>query len=153
MCRDAHRPTTREHRSDDGSILVLTLLLTIVLAAIVLALATFATTGLMTSKVTTERTQSNSVAADGMTWLIEEFAKKQVDPLTCAGSPFAPPAGLVVGGAVTISCTPEAAIDGHPTVRLVADAVTDAGTDRTIEVVLQVPTAQRTTQVYSWSVS
>jgi hypothetical protein len=136
--------------TDRGSILILTLLLTIVLAAIVLALATYATTGLATSKVTTERTASNALATDGMTWMIEDFAKKNVDPTTCAGSPFTPPSGLIAGGAVTITCTTQPDIDGHPTVLLVADATTSAGTRRRIDVVLQVPTAQRTTQVHSW---
>lgn len=41
--------------SDCGTILVLTMTLTVVLAIVVLALATFVTTGLSTSRVTTER--------------------------------------------------------------------------------------------------
>lgn len=44
-------PATRDH----GAIIVLTMTLTVVLAIVVLALATFVTTGLSTSRVTTER--------------------------------------------------------------------------------------------------
>ncbi len=144
------------HQEDGGSILILTLLLTVVLAVIVLALATYAAAGLATSRVTTQRTESNAVATDGLTWAIEEFAKKTLVPENdahCAATPVAlsPPSGLLdAGSTVALTCTRQADIDDHPTVLLTADATLASGTNRTIEVVLQVPAAQRTTQVHSW---
>ena len=154
LTRTNHRSMRRTNDVDDeGSILILTLLLTIVLAAVVLALATYAATGLRTSKVTTERTESNTVAAAGVTWAIEEFAKKQLDPAADCDSTIGVPSGLLEPGeSVLITCTTQPQIDRHPTVRLEAVGTTAAGTDRTIDVVLQVPAAQHTTQVHSWVV-
>lgn len=153
-----HRAEPRHRDGDEGTILILTLLLTVVLAAIVLALATYAATGLSTSRVTTERTVSNAAATDGLTWAIEEFAKKQLVPENdahCDSTPVAlsVPAGMVESAAsLSLTCERQADIDNHPTVRLSAVATTAAGTDRTIDVVLQVPAAQHTTQVHSWVV-
>ena len=145
-------------RRDEGAILVLTLLLTIVLASIVLAIATYAATGLRTSKVTTERTESNAAARSALTWVIEEFAKKQLapdDPATCGTSPttIPLPAGLVDTGAVTVTCTTATASSrNNPQVLLESRATTAAGTARSIDVLLEVPAAQYTTQVNSWVV-
>ena len=151
---------TRHHAAqphdDEGTVLILTLLLTVVLAAIVLSLATYAAAGLATSRVTTHRTESNAVATDGLTWAIEEFSKKTLVPENdahCNSAPvtLSPPAGLLDGSStVSLTCTRQADIDNHPTVLLAADATLASGTNRTIEIVLQVPAGQRTTQVHSW---
>ncbi|MEQ8436298.1 MAG: hypothetical protein RIB65_02330 [Ilumatobacter fluminis] len=144
-----------DSRRDRGAVLVLTLLLTIVLAAIVLALATYAATGLRTSKVTAERTESNADASSAMTWAIEQFAKKQIKPedSTCDDPlvGFEPPSGFVVGSTVTLACERAPLSDGNnPQVVLRSVAETADGTSRSIEVLLEVPAAQYTTQVNSW---
>ena len=143
----------RTDRSDDGSVLILTLLLTVVLATMVLALATYAASGLTTSGVTTERTESNAAASSGLSYVIEELAKKQIAPDSDCDASIPIPAGLVSssGATVSVECTTQVEIDNHPTLLLTATAVTADGTTRVIEAIVQVPRDQYTVQVHSWS--
>lgn len=140
-------------RSDDGSVLILTLLLTVVLAAVVLALGTYAATGLTTSRVTTERTESNAAASSGLSYVIEELAKKQIAPESDCDGVIPVPAGVVssTGATVTIVCATQAEIDNHPTLLLTSTGITADGTERVIEAVVQVPRTQYSVQVHSWS--
>lgn len=154
--RDAVHDAPGDAARDDGTILVLTLLLTVVLAAIVMMLATYATTGLTTSRITTDRTESNAAATAGLTWAIEEFAKKQIvpeDPADCDSAPVTLPIPAGLADGVQVTCTTEAMSAGsNPQVRLEATAPTARGGTRTIEVLLEVPAQQYTTQVNSWVV-
>lgn len=153
----------RSTDNDNGTILVLTLILTVILAIVVIALATYATTGLATSQVTTNRTESNSVTSAGMSWYLEELQAKRAmarpeDSSFCDnGTPptpppiIAPPSVLPnIGASVAISCELIDEIGNHPTVRLTAVGLTAEGTQRSIEVIAQVPRSQYTIQIYSW---
>lgn len=138
--------------------LILSLVLVVILAVVVLAIASFGSTGLRTSRVTTERTASNSVASAGVNWFIEELAAKRVaptDPMWCGdpGVTQSVPAGVLPesGASVSVTCETRPKIDSHPTVRLSATGFTSAGVRRDIVAVVQVPSMERTTQVYSWT--
>jgi hypothetical protein len=136
-------------------VLVITMLLTLVLAAIVLALASYAMVGVKTSKVTTERTESNAVSSSAVNWVIEEFAAKRLRPdLDCAvpDSVIAVPAGVSPSGTTSVTCTPQPEIGFHPTVLLDAVGTTATGMDRPINVLVQVPRDQYTIQVRSWTI-
>ncbi len=142
-------------RDDAGSILILTMIFTIVLALIVIAMAAFATTGLKTSNVTTERTESNAATSSALVWVIDALAEKSVRPdLDCSelGPDIAAPVNLLAAASATVTCTTQPDIDFHPTVLLTASGTTADGTQRQIEVVVQVPRADYTVQVRSWTV-
>ena len=124
----------------------------------VLALATFATTGLKTSRVTTDLTEANAAASAGANWAIEELAKKQIAPentVDCDATPvdLGAPAGLFGSeiAALDVTCTTQAEIDDHPVVLLTAVATTVDGMTRTVDAVIQVPRADYTAQVHSWT--
>lgn len=142
--------SSNAHRRDEGTVLVLTLLLTIVLAAIVLALATYATTALATSKVTTGRVESNAAASAGVHWYLEELAKKTITDDCIVEATGAAPAVPPAIGDVAVACSVESPIDGHPAVRLVATG-TAGDADRVVDVVAQVPLNSYTVQVHSWT--
>jgi hypothetical protein len=144
---------------DRGTILIITLILTVVLSVVVLAIATFAATGLRTSNVTTERTESNAVTASGLTWYIEELTAKRVTPddlawCSSSGVSNTVPSGVLSesGAGVVVECTTQALLEGHPTVLLSASGVTAAGTTRHIDTVVQVPLREYTSQIRSWTV-
>jgi hypothetical protein len=110
------------------------------------------------SKVTTARTESDASAASTVNGAIDEFAKKQFvpeNPGVCdaAAVPIAVPGGLITDGSVELTCQTQPLSSGNnPQVLLVADATTAAGNHRSIEVLLEVPARQYTTQVNSWIV-
>lgn len=159
-----HARTTLDgtpNRSDQGVILVLTLILTTVLAVIVLALATYAVTGLRTSDVTTARTQNGTVTGAALDWYLEQLSNLSIEPSDqhpslCpdAGTPplQVVPVGVLApyGQTATIECTSVRNIGFHPTFRLVANAVTVDGKQRTTEVIVQLPYDQRVAQIHSW---
>lgn len=137
--------------SDDGSILILTMLLTIVLAAVVLALATLATAGLAASDVTTQRTAGSTAAANGANWALEELAKKQLDPGDCGATATAidVPAGLATG--LTLTCQDYGLTTGnHPQIRLVSTSASERGQDRFVDVLVEIPRQQYQARVLSW---
>lgn len=143
--------------------MILTLVLTIVLAVVVIALATYATAGLATSEITTERNESNAVTSAGLSWYIEELQSKRIepsDPTACDDGVTLPtPAPVIVpvgalpanGLSVEIGCESIGEIGFHPAVRLTALGTTLQGTTRSIEVVAQVPRSQYTVQIYTWT--
>src|SRR5215210_7201201 len=96
---------TRLHRSerDVGAILVLALVLTVIMSIIVIGLATYTGTGLRTSKVSTERTNTTAAAAAGMYFAVETFSVAQ--DVTCPAS-TAIPSSLIAGDiSVTVVCS------------------------------------------------
>jgi len=145
----------RERRTsgdDQGSILVLTILLTVVLAAIVLALATYSIAGLRSSDITTQRIEDDAVLSGAVNWAVEEFAKKQLLPDdACGESPtdIVIPAGLVDGA--TLACEQDVESEaGHPQVRLFATVTNASGRQRFAEVVLEVPVMSYEAFIRSW---
>jgi len=146
------RPTSEQVHRDRGSILVLTLVLTVILAVVVLAIARYVTTGLQASEVTTERTETNAAASAALTWVIEEFSAKRLQPAAdCSAydTVLAVPAGVAPTGTTTVTCSPLDEIGNHPAVELLA-TTTIGGVTRTIEVMLQVPLTDYNAQVRSW---
>ncbi len=149
---------TVSRRRDDGTILVLTLILTVVLAVIVLAVADYVTVGLRTSEPATERTDSNHDAASTMNWAIEQFSKKQLTPGADCGNapvymPVTVPNGLVPNGSsATLACAQTTPITGEPVIHLIATVVGPAGSDRFIESTVEVPQYLHGTRVSDWRV-
>lgn len=140
--------------ADRGTILILTLMLTVILAIVVLALASWSIAGLKTSKVTTERNRSNAITSSSITWVVEEFAAKRVQPqidCTAVDTVIPVPAGVAPSGNTSVLCSPLPDIGFHPAVKLSALGTTADGTERTISVVAQVPREQYTVQVRSWT--
>ncbi|MFZ9017385.1 MAG: hypothetical protein ACO23O_10350 [Ilumatobacteraceae bacterium] len=144
---------------DEGSTLVLTLILTVVMAAIVMAIASYATAGLRTAGVTSDRTLSNIDASNVASWVVEEFAKRTVDPYTtCGESPtynsVAYPASLVDNGStITAECARVASSGGHLTVltyHLIVDSTGER--NRSVEVLVDVPTYSYGAWVDDWRV-
>lgn len=144
-------------RSDRGTVLVLTLVLTVVLSLVIIALATYAMTGLKTSPVTTRRTESNAVTSAGLAFYIEELASKRIEPSTAVEctttAQYSVPLGVLPpnGLSVEIHCDSTRQVGFHPTYQLVATGRTTDGTERSVVVVAQVPRKQYTVQVYSWT--
>lgn len=148
---DTNRPLGTAR--DQGSILVLTLLLTVVLATIALALATYATAGARASRVTTELTQDNVAATGAITWAIEEFAAKRLTPDgDCAQEAVGLdlPAGLVDGVDLTCAIADDSAL-GNPQVLLEAGSAGRRTSRNAVSALVEVPTQQYLAQVNAWS--
>jgi Tfp pilus assembly protein PilX len=144
-------PTMDDER-DDGSVLIITLILTIVFASIAMALASYAVAGVRTSKVTTERTAAGAAATAGLYWMIEELTHKHVLP--CDGTnppPPSVPANVAPNAAsVTVTCTYLGTHGAHPAIRLSATATTTVGHTASVDAYVQVPNDTYTARVYRW---
>jgi hypothetical protein len=142
----------RSQGDDQGSILVLTILLTVVLAAIVLALATYSIAGLRSSDITTQRIEDDVAMTNAVNWAVEEFAAKHLLPDdACGESPTVIdiPNGLVDGAG--LACEQEVESEaGHPQVRLIATVTSASGQERFSEVVLEVPIMSFEAHIRSW---
>lgn len=147
-------PAPRDH----GAVLVLTLILTVVMSMIVLGVSSYATVGLRTSEVASERTETNADSSNVMSWAIEQFAKKQFrpeDPADCADAPayasIVPPPGLATNGSTTtLECARTNPINGEPVVHLIARST---GTQtRVVETTLEVPQYTHGARISDWRV-
>ena len=143
---------------DRGAVLVLTLILTVVMSVIVLAVASYATVGLTTSAVASERTETNADSSNVMSWAIEQFAKKQFrpeDPADCADAPayasIVPPPGLATNGSTTtLQCARTNPMNGEPVVHLIARST---GTQtRVVEATVEVPQYTHGARISDWRV-
>lgn len=127
-------------RRDDGTILILSLILTVVLAVIVIAIAGFVTVGLKTSRVTDHRNETNADGAAVITWAMEEFRAGTFDLTSCGPNPgldIPVPGVIAVNGATTtLRCETTTAAGSFPIVYLRATA-SDGGTTRSVEAVAQ----------------
>lgn len=87
---------------DRGAVLVLALVLTVVLSLVVVGLATYVSTGLRTSEVSTERTETTAAATAGLYFVVERLST--TDPIACDAS-FGVPASATPGDiGVTVAC-------------------------------------------------
>jgi Tfp pilus assembly protein PilX len=120
----AHRGHEHADRPrDQGAILVLALVLSVVMSIIVLALAQYSSTGLRTSRVSTERTERTAASTAAVYFTIEQIAMSS--PLTCPANSTLPGAANPGDVGVTITCvelTP-----GVPPARFEIVAMTDDG--------------------------
>lgn len=146
--------TRRTH--DDGSVLVLTLILVTVMAVVVIALAQYVTVGLRTSNVASERTETNADAANAVNWAIEEFAKKQLRPDdSCGAAPaylaISVPSGLASNGTtLSLECAQTNPITGEPVVHLIATSTGDQ--ERMIQATVEVPRYSHGARISDWRV-
>lgn len=146
---------TRRTR-DDGSVLVLTLILITVMAVVVIALAQYVTVGLKTSDVASERTETNADAANAMNWAIEQFAKKQLRPDdSCGEAPtyagISVPAGLASNGtALSLECAQTNPITGEPVVHLIV--MSTGVQERMIQATVEVPRYSHGARISDWRV-
>ncbi|MDW3215415.1 MAG: hypothetical protein R8G01_15545 [Ilumatobacteraceae bacterium] len=146
-----------KHR-DGGTILVLTLVFTVILAVVVIAIANFATTGLKTSSVATQRTDTNADASATMSWAIEQFSKKQLLPdADCgdapASQPIVVPTALLPNGyTATLTCSQTTPIATEPMVHLVARVTPSGGAPRTVEATVEVPKYTHGARIADWRV-
>jgi Tfp pilus assembly protein PilX len=93
----------RNDQRDRGAVLVLALVLTVVLSIIVLGLATYVSTGLRTSKVSTDRTETTAAATAGIYFVVERLSTSS--PFACDAA-FAVPTAAVPGDiGVAIVCS------------------------------------------------
>lgn len=143
---------------DRGAILVLTLVFTVILAAVVIAIANFATTGLKTSSVATLRTDTNADASATVSWAIEQFAKKQLQPDADCGDapvslPITIPSGLLPNGyTATLTCAQTTPIATEPVVHLVASVTPSSGITRIVEATVEVPQFTHGARIADWRV-
>ena len=143
---------------DRGAVLVLTLILTMVMSVIVLAVASYATVGLRTSAVASERTETNADSSNVMSWAIEQFAKKQFrpeDPADCDDAPayasIVPPPELATNGSTTtLQCARTNAMNGEPVVHLIARST--GSQTRVVEATLVVPQYTHGARISDWRV-
>lgn len=145
----------RASRSDFGSVLVITLMLTVILAVVVLALARYVTTGLRTSDTATVRTDTNFDASNVMNWAIEEFSKKNLRPEDCGEAPayvelngFS--SDLTTNGSTTKLECAQTLPSAEPVVHLIATSVSDQ--TRVVEATLTVPRYAPGARVSDWRV-
>lgn len=137
---------TRRTGRDPGSTLVLTLILTVVMGTIVLAIAGYATAGLRASGVTTDRILSNADASNAASWVVEEFAKRTIDPsdvctdaaLYSEYAEISIPASVVRNGTtVTARCGRATDFEIYRTYHLVVES--HGLQTRTVEALVEVP--------------
>jgi Tfp pilus assembly protein PilX len=146
-------PTTAAgRRRDDGSVLILTLVLSVVLSLVVIGLATFAATGLATSDVTTERNAVVASATAAVQYEIEELAHKRSEPCSDADTQIPLPGALAINDAsLTLWCRPAGWFDGHPAAVLEATA-SNPQTSVTVSALVEVPRGKWRADVVGWSV-
>ncbi len=99
------QPVLTDHTDpprDQGAILVLALVLSVVMSIIVLALANFSSTGLRTSRVSTERTERTAASTAAVYFTIEQLAMSE--PLACPVNSTLPTAANPGDVGVTITC-------------------------------------------------
>jgi Tfp pilus assembly protein PilX len=138
------------NRRDQGSVLVLAIVLTSVLAIVAISIATYVATGLRNSNAVSDRLGADTAAAAGLDFWIEELAHKRATPCT-APTPITVPPGLAGGSTVTATCTPTTPVEGHPTVIITVEALTPADVRGRIVATVQVPAFDYTTRILDWT--
>ncbi len=143
-------------RCDQGSILVLTLVLVVVMSVIVIAMSQYVTVGNRTSGVASERTNTNADSANVMQWAIEQFAKKQLAPdVDCGAAPVHVPIDVssnlqLNGSTTTLTCAQTNPINGEPVVHLIARSTGDQ--TRVVEATVEIPQYSHGARVADWRV-
>lgn len=138
---------------DRGSLMVLTLVLTTVLALIAIGLSTYVITAMRASRVTDERTRYSAASSAALQWHIEEMTTKRALPCASSATIDVPAPVASDAAAVSLTCAPGPALDGHPTVILTSVASSGSGPVAQVVARVQVPVMSYEAHVITWNVS